>query len=51
MELLAWELRRPNAVTWGLLIIGPPDYSFDDINTMSFTTHINASKSLLTKHR
>ena len=22
MELLAWELGRPNAVTWGLLIIG-----------------------------
>ena len=22
MELLAWELRRPNGVTWGLLIIG-----------------------------
>ena len=30
MELLAWELRRPNAVTWGLLIIGPLNYSFDD---------------------
>ena len=26
MELLAWELRRPNAVTWGLLMIGPPNY-------------------------
>ena len=40
--LFAWELRRPNAVTWGQLIIGPPNYSFDDINTMSFTTHISA---------
>ena len=45
MELLAWELRRPNAVTvaWGLLIIiGPPNYSFDDINTMSFTILLSA---------
>ena len=38
MELLAWELRRPNAVTWGLLKIGPPNNSFDDINILSFTT-------------
>ena len=27
MELLAWELRRPDAVTWGLLLIEPPNYS------------------------
>ena len=43
MELLAWELRRrPNAVAWGLLVIGPPNYSFDDIKTMSFTTLLSA---------
>ena len=42
MEFLAWELRRPNAVTWGLLMIGPPNYSFYDINTMSFTTLLSA---------
>ena len=42
MELLAWELRRPNAVTWGLLIIGPPNYNCDDINTVSFTTLLSA---------
>ena len=24
MELLAWELRRPNAVTWELQSFGPP---------------------------
>ena len=58
MELLAWEVRLPNAVTWGLLIIrppnysfgdlstmliiGPPNYSFDDTITMSFTTLLSA---------
>ena len=42
MELLGWELRRPNAVTWGLLIIGPPNYNVDDINTISFTTLLSA---------
>ena len=29
-------------MTWGLLIIGLPNYSFDDINTMSFTTLLSA---------
>ena len=29
-------------MTWGLFIIGPPNYSFDDINTMSFTTLLSA---------
>ena len=42
MELLALDLSRPNAVTWGLLIIGPPNYIFDDINTRSFTTLLSA---------
>ena len=42
MELLAWELRRPTAETWGLSIVGPPNYSFDDIKTMSFTTLLPA---------
>ena len=37
MELLAWELRH-----WGLLIIEPPNYSFDDTNTMSFTALLSA---------
>ena len=37
MELLAWELRQHNAVTWELQSndhLVPPDYSFDDINDM-----------------
>ena len=38
MELVAWGLRLPNAVTWGLQSSGPPDYSFDDIHDMPFTT-------------
>jgi hypothetical protein len=31
MELLAWGLRRPNAVSWGLKYTGPPDFSFYDL--------------------
>ena len=40
MELfkLAWELRRPNAVTWELQSSDAPGLSFDDMNIMPFTT-------------
>ena len=42
MELLAWELRRPYAVTWEQQSFGPPHYSFDDIDIMPFTTLLSA---------
>ena len=37
MEVLAWELRLTDAVTWELQSLGSHDYSFDDINVMPFT--------------
>ena len=41
-QLIAWELKRPNAVTWELQLFGPPDYSFDDINDTPLTTLLSA---------
>ena len=41
MELLAWELRQPDFLTWEVGNCNhsvPPGYSFDDMKDMPFTT-------------
>ena len=38
MELLAWKLRQPNAVTMELQSFFPQGLQFFDINDMPFTT-------------
>ena len=40
MELLAWELGRPNAVTWGLWEIEPENYSFVEMYRYTFKSVI-----------
>ena len=40
-ELLAWELGRPNAVSWGLWEIEPENYSFVEITgTLLIPVHV-----------
>ena len=47
MELLAWELRWPNAVLKDCNHSPPQDYSFDDINDMPLTTLLSVIKIVI----
>ena len=50
-QLLAWELRRPDAVTRALSMIGPPNRGFDDTSTASFATLSSAQTAEWSKTR